>query len=53
MKRRNNNEQANDKKPLLANSELWREIPIGLQRKVRGGLEGGSDEDTAISHKLI
>ena len=42
MKRRNS-KQPTDKKPLLANNELWREIPIGLQGKVRGGFT--SDED--------
>ena len=29
--------QPTDKKPVVVNSELWREIPIGLQGKVRGG----------------
>ena len=37
MKRRSS-KQPTDKKPVvLANSELWREIPDGLQGKVRGG----------------
>ena len=36
MKRRNS-KQPTDKKPLLANSKLWREIPIDFQGKVRGG----------------
>ena len=40
MKRRNN-EQPTDKKPVVANKKLWREIPEGLQGKVRGGWEDG------------
>ena len=42
MKRRSN-EQPTDKKLVVANNELWCEIPIGLQGKVRGGFI--SDED--------
>ena len=42
MKRRSN-EQPTDKKPVVANSELWRELTVGLQGKVRGGFT--SDED--------
>ena len=42
MKRRNN-EQPNDKKPVVANNKLWCEIPIGLQGKVRGGVANFSD----------
>ncbi len=45
MKRRNN-EQPSDKKPLLANSELWRELTEGLQEKVRGGADEGTGEET-------
>ena len=29
--------QPTDKKPVVVNSELWREIPDGLQEKVCGG----------------
>ena len=36
MKRRNN-EQPTDKKPVVANKKLWRELTEGLQGKVRGG----------------
>ena len=43
MKRRNN-EQPTDKKPVVANFKLWREIPIDLQGKVRGGAEGTGEE---------
>ncbi len=39
-----NKKQPTDKKPVVANNELWREIPEGLQGKVRGGdLSGGED----------
>ena len=38
MKKRSS-KQPIEKKPLLANSELWREIPEGLQGTVRGGRE--------------
>ena len=34
---RSNKKQPTDKKPVVANSELWREIPDGLQGKVVGG----------------
>ena len=34
---RSNKKQPTDKKPVVANKELWREIPEGLQGKVRGG----------------
>ena len=36
MKRRSS-KQPPDKKPIAANSELWRKIPEGLQEKVQGG----------------
>ncbi len=36
MKRRSS-KQPTDKKPLVANNELWRELTVGLQGKVRGG----------------
>ena len=36
MKRRSS-KQPTDKKPVVANHELWREISEGLQGKVRGG----------------
>ena len=34
---RRNSKQPNDKKPVVANSELWRELTEGSQGKVRGG----------------
>ena len=34
-----------DKKPVVANSELWRELTEGLQGKVRGGIDGNNDTD--------
>ena len=37
MKRRSS-KQPTDKKPVVANSELWREIPEGLQATVSGGI---------------
>ena len=49
MKRRSS-KQPTDKKPVVANSELWREIPIGLQGKVRGGTtEDGNFTETKIA----
>ncbi len=45
MKRRNS-KQPNDKKPVVANSELWRELAIGLQGKVRGGQSFPDISDT-------
>ena len=51
MKRRSS-KQPNDKKPVVANSELWREIPIGLQEKVRGGVVlGYFDENDGVSSR--
>ncbi len=35
---RSNKKQPTDKKPVVANSTLWREIPEGLQKKVGGGI---------------
>ena len=37
MKRRNS-KQPIDKKPVVVNNELWRELTEGLQGKVRGGI---------------
>ena len=45
MKRRNN-EQPTDKKPLVANNELWRKLAEISQAKVSGGCkigQGGTD----------
>ena len=36
MKRRSS-KQLTEKKPLLANNQMWREIPESLQGKVVGG----------------
>ncbi len=44
MKRRSS-KQPSDKKPLVANKKLWRELTEGLQGKVRGGF-GDDDLDT-------
>ena len=42
---RSNKKQPTDKKPPMGTNELWREIPIGLQGKVRGGVcPGGIGE---------
>ena len=35
--------QPTDKKPVVVNFKLWREIPEGLQGKVRGGFRSGDD----------
>ena len=34
---RSNKKQPTDKKPPMGTNELWRDIPEGLQGKVRGG----------------
>ena len=49
MKRRSS-KQPNDKKLVVANNELWREIPISLQGKVREGLifQGAQEVDNQI-----
>ena len=44
MKRRNN-EQPSDKKPVVANKKLWRELTEGLQATVSGGLCDGRQSD--------
>ena len=40
---RSNKKQPTDKKPVVANNKLWRELTEGLQGKVRGGV--GFDKD--------
>ena len=42
---RSNKKQPTDKKPVVANSELWRELTEDLQGKVRGGAIGDSITD--------
>ncbi len=40
---RSNKKQPTDKKPVVANKELWRELTEGLQGKVRGGVLDAND----------
>ena len=50
---RSNKKQPTDKKP-VANSELWREIPIGLQGKVRGGnVDDNGDDVLSLERKTL
>ena len=44
MKRRSS-KRPTEVKPLLAERQLWREIPEGLQGKVRGGQKFGGHGD--------
>ncbi len=46
---RSNKKQPTDKKPVVANSKLWREIPEGLQGKVGGGITGDSNNKMEFS----
>ena len=47
MKRRSS-KQPSDKKPVVANQKLWRELTEGLQGKVRGGNVDDNGDDVLL-----